>query len=73
MSQQKRDEAKAAWQVAVAHENAMKSQYEMAKNGAREKQKEAQRHQVSAAKSAVNVVQAPFSRRRCRWQQSTAR
>lgn len=57
-SQQKRDEAKAAWQVAVAHENAMKSQYEMAKNGAREKQKEAQRHQVSAAKNAVNVVKS---------------
>lgn len=57
-SQQKRDEAKAAWEVAVAHENSMKSQYELAKNGAREKQKEAQRHQVNAAKNAVNVVRS---------------
>ena len=45
MSQQKRDEAKAAWEVALAHENVMKSQYEMAKNGARtEEKKAAQRY-----------------------------
>lgn len=57
-SQQKRDEAKAAYQVAKAHENAMKSQYEMAKNGAREKQKEASRKQAEAAKNAVDVVRS---------------
>lgn len=58
MSQQKRDEAKAAWEVAQAHENAMKSQYEMAKNGAREKQKEISQNQANAAKHAVDVVRS---------------
>lgn len=58
ISQQKRDEAKAAWQVAQAHENSMKSQYELAKNGAREQQKEASRKQAEAAKSAVDVVRS---------------
>ncbi len=56
MSQQKRDEAKAAWEVALAHENAMKSQYEMAKNGARSEEKKAAQSQVNAAKHAVDVV-----------------
>lgn len=56
MSQQKRDEAKAAWEVALAHENAMKSQYEMAKNGARAEEKKAAQSQVKAAKHAVEVV-----------------
>ena len=36
----------------------MKSQYEMAKNGAREKQKEASRKQAEAAKNAVDVVRS---------------
>lgn len=56
MSQQKRDEAKAAWEVALAHENAMKSQYEMAKHGARAQEKKAAQSQVNAAKHAVDVV-----------------
>jgi HlyD family secretion protein len=56
MSQQKRDEAKAAWEVALAHENAMKSQYELAKNGARAEEKKAAQSQVNAAKHAVEVV-----------------
>ena len=58
MSQQKRDEAKAAWKVALAHENAMKSQYEMAKNGARTEEKKAAQSQANAAKHAVDVVRS---------------
>lgn len=58
VSAQKRDEARAAWQVALAHENSMKSQYTLAKNGAREKQKEASRKQAEAAKNAVDVVKS---------------
>ena len=58
MSQQKRDEAKAAWEVALAHENAMKSQYEMAKNGARTEEKKAAQSQANAAKHAVDVVRS---------------
>ena len=58
MSQQKRDEAKAAWEVALAHENAMKSQYEMAKNGARTEEKKAGQSQANAAKHAVDVVRS---------------
>ncbi len=58
MSLQKRDEAKAAWEVALAHENAMKSQYEMAKNGARAEEKKAAQSQVNAAKHSVDVVRS---------------
>lgn len=58
MSQQKRDEAKAAWEVALAHENVMKSQYEMAKNGARTEEKKAALSQANAAKHAVDVVRS---------------
>lgn len=58
MSQQKRDEAKAAWEVALAHENAMKSQYEMVKNGARTEEKKAAQSQANAAKHAVDVVRS---------------
>ncbi len=58
MSQQKRDEAKAAWEVALAHENVMKSQYEMAKNGARTEEKKAAQNQANAAKHAVDVVRS---------------
>lgn len=58
MSQQKRDEAKAAWKVALAHENVMKSQYEMAKNGARTEEKKAAQSQANAAKHAVDVVRS---------------
>lgn len=58
MSQQKRDEAKAAWEVALAHENVMKSQYEMAKNGARTEEKKAAQSQANAAKHAVDVVRS---------------
>ena len=58
MSQQKRDDAKAAWEVALAHENVMKSQYEMAKNGARTEEKKAVQSQANAAKHAVDVVRS---------------
>lgn len=58
MSQQKRDEARAAWEVALAHENVMKSQYEMAKNGARTEEKKAVQSQANAAKHAVDVVRS---------------
>lgn len=58
ISEQKRDEAKATWEVAKAHENSMKSQYELARNGAREQQKVAAKKNVDAAKSAVDVVKS---------------
>lgn len=58
ISQQKRDEAKAAWEVAQAYENSMKSNWELARNGAREQQKVAARKQAEAAKSAVDVVKS---------------
>ena len=58
MTRQKRDEAKAAWEVALAHENVMKSQYEMAKNGARTEEKKAAQSQANAAKHAVDVVRS---------------
>lgn len=58
ISQQKRDEAKATYDVAKAHENSMKSQYDLARNGSREQQKVASRKQAEAAKSAVDVVRS---------------
>ena len=58
ISAQKRDEAYATWKVAVAHENAMKSQYELALNGSRKQQKIAARENAKAAQGAVNVVKS---------------
>ncbi len=58
ISEQKRDEALATWKVAKAHEKSMKSQYDLARNGARKQQKVAAQKNADAAKSAVDVVKS---------------
>lgn len=58
MSQQKRDEAYAAYKASEAQVAAAKSQYEMAKNGAREEERRAARKQEQAAQSAVDMVKS---------------
>lgn len=58
MSEQKRDEAKAAYDAAVAAASAAKSQYEMAKQGAQSEDKEAASAMVSAAGAGVSEVEA---------------
>lgn len=56
LSEQKRDEAYAAYKAFEAQEKAAKSQYEMAKNGARNEEKMAAQAQVNRAKGAVKEV-----------------
>ena len=56
ISGQKRDEAFAAYKVTEAQVAAAKSQYEMAKNGAREQEKRMAANNTQASKSAVDVV-----------------
>ena len=58
MSQQKRDEAFAAYKATEAQVAAAKSQYEMAKNGAREEERRAARKQEQAAQGAVQVFRS---------------
>lgn len=58
VSAQKRDEAKAAYDAAVAGEAAAKSQYELAKAGAQREDKEAAESMVQAARSGVKEVGA---------------
>ena len=58
MSAQKRDEAFAAYKASEAQVLAAKSQYEMAKNGARQEEREAATQQARAAKSAVDVMKS---------------
>lgn len=58
MSQQKRDEAYAAYKASEAQVAAAKSQYEMAKNGAREEERRAARKQEQAAQGAVQVFKS---------------
>ena len=58
VSAQKRDEALAAHKVTEAQMVAARSQWEMAKSGAREQEKRAARQQVQAARGAVNVVKS---------------
>ena len=58
VSEQKRDEAKAAYDAAVAGEAAAKSQYELAKAGPQKEDKEASQAMVTAAKGGVGEVQA---------------
>lgn len=58
ISAQKRDEALAANKVTEAQMIAARSQWEMAKSGAREQEKRAARQQVQAARGAVNVVKS---------------
>lgn len=56
MTAQKRDEAFAAYKATEAQVLAAKSQYDMARNGARQEEKLAAAKQAQAAKSAVDVV-----------------
>lgn len=58
VSAQKRDEALAAHKVTEAQMVAARSQWELAKNGAREQERRAAHQQVQAARSAVNVVKS---------------
>ena len=56
ISGQKRDEAFAAYKATEAQVAAARSQYEMAKNGAREQEKRMAANNTQASKSAVDVV-----------------
>lgn len=56
LSAQKRDEAFAAYKAARAQVAAAESQYEMAKNGARQQEKTIARKNAQAAKGAVDLV-----------------
>lgn len=58
MSEQKRDEAKAAYDAAVAASKAAKSQYEMAKQGAQKEDKESAKAMVNVARAGVSEVEA---------------
>ncbi len=58
ISEQKRDEAKAAYEAATAGESAAKSQYELAKSGAQREDKEAALALVDVAKGGVKEVNA---------------
>lgn len=58
VSEQKRDEAKAAYDAAVAGEAAAKSQYELAVSGAQKEDKEAAKAMVTVAKGGVKEVDA---------------
>lgn len=58
VSEQKRDEAKAACDAAEAGEDAAKSQYELALSGAQSEDKRAASAMVTAAKSSVKEVDA---------------
>ena len=56
IAEQKRDEAKAQYEAMIATEKAARSQYEMARNGARNEDKLAADAQVRRAKGAVSEV-----------------
>lgn len=58
MSEQKRDEAKAAYDAAVAAAKAAESQYSLAKSGAQAEDKTSAAAMVSVAKGGVSEVQA---------------
>lgn len=58
ISEQKRDEAKAAYDAAVAGESAAKSQYALAKSGAQKEDKESSQALVDAAQGNVMMVEA---------------
>lgn len=58
VSAQKRDEAKAAYDAAVAGENAAKSQWELAKSGAQSEDKQAARAMVNVARGGVREAGA---------------
>lgn len=56
MTEQKRDEAYASYQAMQAQAEAAQSQYDMARNGARQEEKEAAAAQVARARGAVQEV-----------------
>ena len=56
IAEQKRDEAKAQYEAMVATEKAARSQYDMARNGARNEDKRAADAQVRRAQGAVSEV-----------------
>ena len=58
ISEQKRDEAKAAYDAAVAGEHAARSQYELARSGAQKEDKEAAEAMVQVAGGGVGEVDA---------------
>lgn len=58
ISEQRRDEAEAAYEAASAAEKAALSQYELAKEGAQKEDKEASAAMLSAAKGGVDEVDA---------------
>lgn len=58
ISEQKRDEAKAAYDAAKAGEAAAKSQYELARSGAQSEDKQASAAMVTVAKGGVSEVNA---------------
>ncbi len=61
ISAQKRDEVYANYKAMEAQERAAKSQYDMARNGARKEEKMASAAQVSRAKGAVDEVNSYIS------------
>jgi len=61
MSAQKKDEAEAQYNAAVATEKAARSQYDMARNGAEREDKEAAAALVNQAKGAVAEVESYIS------------
>lgn len=61
VSEQKRDEAEAAYKAVVATESAAKSQYEMAKAGAQAEDKAAAAAMVAAAQGSVAEVESILS------------
>lgn len=58
VSAQKRDEALAAYKATAAQVGVTKSQWDLAKSGARQEEKTAAQQQVQAAQGAVNVVKS---------------
>ena len=58
VSEQRRDEAKAAFEAAKAGESAARSQYQMAKEGAQKQDKESSQAMVDAAAGGVMEVEA---------------
>jgi len=58
VSEQKRDEAKAAYDAASAGEAAARSQYELARSGAQKEDKEASEAMLNVAKGGVKEVNA---------------
>ena len=61
MAEQKRDEAYAQYQAAIATEQAAKSQYDMAVNGSRHEDMTAARAQVKRAQGAIKEVSSYVS------------